>query len=122
LDSLLESAFESSQFGSRLPTVPGGFGVADSIWHELNCLYLYPSIPSPKLLASLIRSAASFQKLALSAELDTGSLSSLTESYYEKALSWYFRKQINSMPAKDSRTISPIVVHVGIVIILVGSI
>lgn len=63
-----------------------------------------------------------FQKLALSAELDTGSLNSLTQllqkkryQVFQEADKLYARKGIVGR-------IGPIVVHVGIVIILLGSI
>ena len=64
-----------------------------------------------------------FQKLALSAELDTGSLSSLTELLQKKRY-LVFQEEADKLYARKGIVgrIGPIVVHVGIVIILVGSI
>jgi cytochrome c biogenesis protein len=64
-----------------------------------------------------------FQKLALSAELDTGSLSSLTQ-LLQKRRYRVFQEEENKLYARKGIVgrIGPIVVHVGIVIILAGSI
>jgi cytochrome c biogenesis protein len=64
-----------------------------------------------------------FQKLALSAELDTGSLSSLTELLQKKRY-LVFQEEADKLYARKGIVgrIGPIVVHVGIVIILLGSI
>jgi len=64
-----------------------------------------------------------FQKLALSAELDTGSLSSLTQ-LLQKRRYRVFQEEEDKLYARKGIVgrIGPIVVHVGIVIILAGSI
>lgn len=64
-----------------------------------------------------------FQKLALSAELDTGSLSFLTE-LLQKRRYLVFQEEADKLYARKGiiGRIGPIVVHVGIVIILLGSI
>ncbi len=64
-----------------------------------------------------------FQKLALSAELDTGSLNSLTQLLQKKRYQ-VFQEEADKLYARKGIVgrIGPIVVHVGIVIILLGSI
>jgi cytochrome c biogenesis protein len=64
-----------------------------------------------------------FQKLALSAELDTGSLSSLTQLLQQRRYR-VFPGENNTLYARKGIVgrIGPIIVHVGIVIILLGSI
>ncbi len=64
-----------------------------------------------------------FQKLALSAELETGSLSSLTQ-LLQKRRYRVFQEEEDKLYARKGIVgrIGPIVVHVGIVIILAGSI
>lgn len=64
-----------------------------------------------------------FQKLALSAELDAGSLSSLTQTLQQRRYR-VFEGENNTLYARKGiiGRIGPIVVHVGIVITLAGSI
>lgn len=64
-----------------------------------------------------------FQKLALSAELDTGSLSSLTQLLQNRRYR-VFHAEKDALYARKGIVgrIGPIVVHVGIVIILAGAI
>lgn len=64
-----------------------------------------------------------FQKLALSAELDTGSLSSLTQML-ENRRYLVFQAEKDALYARKGIVgrIGPIVVHVGIVLILVGGV
>lgn len=64
-----------------------------------------------------------FQKLALSAELNQGSLSSLTQLLQQRRYK-VFQGENNNLYARKGiiGRIGPIVVHVGIVIILVGAI
>lgn len=64
-----------------------------------------------------------FQKLALSAELNQGSLSSLTQLLQQRRYK-VFQGENNNLYARKGIVgrIGPIVVHVGIVIILVGAI
>ena len=64
-----------------------------------------------------------FQKLALSAELNQGSLSSLTQLLQQRRYK-VFQGENNNLYARKGiiGRIGPIIVHVGIVIILVGAI
>ena len=64
-----------------------------------------------------------FQKLALSAELDGGSLSSLTQLLQQKRYR-IFQGEHNNLYARKgiAGRIGPIIVHIGIVIILAGAI
>lgn len=64
-----------------------------------------------------------FQKLALSAELDTGSLSSLTQLLQNRRYK-VFQSEGDVLYARKGIVgrIGPIVVHVGIVLVLVGAI
>lgn len=64
-----------------------------------------------------------FQKLALSAELDTGSLSYLTQLLQNRRYK-VFQSEGNALYARKGIVgrIGPIVVHVGIVLVLVGAI
>jgi cytochrome c biogenesis protein len=64
-----------------------------------------------------------FQKLALSAQLDSGSLSSLTQLLEQKRYR-VFQGENNNLYARKgiAGRIGPIIVHIGIVIILAGAI
>ncbi|AFY89722.1 MULTISPECIES: cytochrome c biogenesis protein [Chroococcidiopsis] len=64
-----------------------------------------------------------FQKLALSAELDNASLSSLTQLLQQKRYRVFQGEQDNLYARKGiAGRIGPIIVHIGIVIILAGAI
>ncbi|MBE9014990.1 cytochrome c biogenesis protein [Chroococcidiopsidales cyanobacterium LEGE 13417] len=64
-----------------------------------------------------------FQKLALSAELDNASLSSLTQLLQQKRYRVFQGEQNNLYARKGiAGRIGPIIVHIGIVIILAGAI